>query len=82
MMEEQILKAAAMLSDRITQERVRQMHFMLPSQYIALYFKIDPHGSLMFSFAGILEETEVILQTQRELMMEDDVTSFFGGEKR
>jgi hypothetical protein len=73
MMEEQILKAAAMLSDRITQERVRQMHFMLPSQYIALYFKIDPHGSLMFSFAGILEETEVILQTQRELMMEDDV---------
>ena len=62
--------------------RVRQMHFMLPSQYIALYFKIDPHGSLMFSFAGILEETEVILQTQRELMMEDDVTSFFGGEKR
>ena len=36
----------------------------------------------MFSFAGILEETEVILQTQRELMMEDDVTSFFGGEKR
>merc|ERR1719473_1156327 len=73
MMEQQILKAAAMLSDRITQERVRQMHFMLPSQYIALYFKIDPHGNLLFSFAGILEETEVILQTQRELMMDDDV---------
>merc|ERR1719321_2346655 len=73
MMEQQILKAAAMLSDRIRQERVRQMHFMLPSQYIALHFKIDPDGNLLFSFASILEETEVILQTQRELMMEDDV---------
>merc|ERR1719146_524974 len=72
-MEQQILRAAASLSARIRLERVRQMHFMLPSQYIALHFKIDPDGNLLFSFASILEETEVILQTQRELMMEDDV---------
>merc|ERR1719160_798666 len=73
MMEQQILRAAASLSARIRLERVRQMHFMLPSQYIALHFKIDPDGNLLFSYAGILDETEVILQTQRELMMEDEV---------
>merc|ERR1719486_1144902 len=72
-MEQQILSAAASLSARIRLERVRQMHFMLPSQYIALHFKIDPEGNLLFSYAGILDETEVILQTQRELMMEDEV---------
>lgn len=70
-MDEHIRSVAEELTKRITQERVRQMHFLAPNQYIALHFKITADSTLHFMFASIIPEQEVIIQTRSQLLMED-----------
>jgi hypothetical protein len=70
-MDEHIRSVAEELTQRITQERVRQMHFLAPNQYIALHFKVTGDGTLYFIYASIVPEREVIIQTKNELLMED-----------
>merc|ERR1719375_455018 len=70
-MESHVLGVAEALTKRITQERVRQMHFLAPNQYIALHFKVTGDGTLYFIYASIVPEREVIIQTKNELLMED-----------
>lgn len=70
-MDEHIRGVAEELTQRITQERVRQMHFLAPNQYIALHFKVGKDGDLYFIYASIVPEREVIIQTKNELLMED-----------
>uniref|UniRef100_A0A7S4LQN5 Uncharacterized protein n=1 Tax=Oxyrrhis marina TaxID=2969 RepID=A0A7S4LQN5_OXYMA len=73
--EERIIGAANSLFARIQQERVRQMHFLAPNQYIALHFKVDADHVPHFIFASIIPEEEVILQTKEKLIMEDEVVT-------
>jgi len=70
-MDDHIRSVAEELTQRITQERVRQMHFLAPNQYIALHFKVTGDGTLYFIYASIVPEREVIIQTKNELLMED-----------
>jgi len=70
-MDDHVRGVAEELTQRITQERVRQMHFLAPNQYIALHFKVTGDGTLYFIFASIVPEREVIIQTKNELLMED-----------
>jgi hypothetical protein len=70
-MENHILGVAEALTKRITQERVRQMHFLAPNQYIALHFKVTAEDELHFIYASIIPEREVIIQTRHQLLMED-----------
>eukprot|EP00746_Dinoflagellata_sp_MGD_P005160 gnl/MRDRNA2_/MRDRNA2_109992_c0_seq1.p1 gnl/MRDRNA2_/MRDRNA2_109992_c0~~gnl/MRDRNA2_/MRDRNA2_109992_c0_seq1.p1 ORF type:complete len:492 (+),score=67.35 gnl/MRDRNA2_/MRDRNA2_109992_c0_seq1:76-1551(+) len=70
-MESRVLGVAEALTKRITQERVRQMHFLAPNQYIALHFKVTADDELHFIYASIIPEREVIIQTRHQLLMED-----------
>lgn len=70
-MDAHVRSVAEELTQRITQERVRQMHFLAPNQYIALHFKVTGDGTLYFIYASIVPEREVIIQTKNELLMED-----------
>jgi len=70
-MDDHVRSVAEELTQRITQERVRQMHFLAPNQYIALHFKVTGDGTLYFIYASIVPEREVIIQTKNELLMED-----------
>merc|ERR1712118_625803 len=70
-MDDHVRSVAEELTQRITQERVRQMHFLAPNQYIALHFKVTGDGTLFFIYASIVPEREVIIQTKNELLMED-----------
>jgi len=70
-MDDHVRSVAEELTQRITQERVRQMHFLAPNQYIALHFKVAGDGTLYFIYASIVPEREVIIQTKNELLMED-----------
>jgi len=70
-MDDHVRSVAEELTQRITQERVRQMHFLAPNQYIALHFKVSGDGTLYFIYASIVPEREVIIQTKNELLMED-----------
>mmetsp|Transcript_14436 Transcript_14436/g.31636 ORF Transcript_14436/g.31636 Transcript_14436/m.31636 type:complete len:556 (-) Transcript_14436:22-1689(-) len=70
-MEELMLEAGKTLSQRIEQERVGQMLFLQPSQHVALHFKVSKDDHLMFVYASIISEREVILQTRPQLLMGD-----------
>merc|ERR1712118_598565 len=70
-MDDHVRSVAEELTQRITQERVRQMHFLAPNRYIALHFKVAGDGTLYFIYASIVPEREVIVQTKNELLMED-----------
>lgn len=66
-----VLGVAEALTKRITQERVRQMHFLAPNQYVALHFKVTQDDELHFIYASIIPERDVIIQTRHQLLMED-----------
>jgi len=70
-MQDRLLEVARRLTLRIKQERVRQMHFLAPNQYIALHFKVTPDCVPHFVFASIVPEREVVIQTKYQLLMED-----------
>jgi len=70
-MEDLIYLAGEMLNQQIESERVRQMHFLSPSQHIALHFKVTADHVLHFIYASIISEREVILQTRPQLLMSD-----------
>jgi len=70
-MEELILAAGETLNQRIEQERVRQMLFLGPSQHVALHFKVTKENMLFFTYASVVSEKEVILQTRPQLLMGD-----------
>lgn len=70
-MQERLLEVARRLTLRIKQERVRQMHFLAPNQYVALHFKVTPDSVPHFVFASIVPEREVVIQTKYQLLLED-----------
>lgn len=70
-MEDQLLEVSRHLTHRISQERVRQMHFLAPNQYVALHFKVTPDHVPHFVFASIVPEREVVIQTKYQLLLED-----------
>lgn len=61
------------LEARVCQERVRQMHFLQPTQYIAFHFKLDQNFVHQFLFASIIDEDEAFEQSQSQLVLEDPV---------
>jgi hypothetical protein len=70
-MEDMILAAGEILNGRIEQERVRQMLFLGPTQHVALHFKVTRDHQLMFIYASVVPEKDVILQTRPQLLMGD-----------
>jgi hypothetical protein len=70
-MEDMILAAGEILNGRIEQERVRQMLFLGPTQHVALHFKVTRDHQLMFIYASVVSEKDVILQTRPQLLMGD-----------
>jgi len=70
-MEELIVAAGETLNRRIEQERVRQMLFLHEDQHVALHFKVNADNQLLFIYASVVSEKEVILQTRPQLLMGD-----------
>jgi hypothetical protein len=70
-MEEVIISAGERLSDRIQEERVRQMLFLSPDQHIALHFKVAKDHELFFMYGSVISEKEAIQQTRPQLLMGD-----------
>jgi len=68
-MEDMILAAGDILNGRIEQERVRQMLFLGPTQHVALHFKVTKDHQLLFIYASVVSEKDVILQTRPQLLM-------------
>lgn len=70
-MEEVIISASERFSDRIHEERVRQMLFLPPDQHIALHFKVAKDHELFFMYGSVISEKEAIQQTRPQLLMGD-----------
>jgi len=71
--EDKVREITITLGTRVAQERVRQMHFLQPTQYIAFHFKLDTNFVLNFIFASIISEEEVFVQTQNQLVLDDPI---------
>eukprot|EP00392_Amoebophrya_sp_AT5.2_P000800 g801.t1 len=60
---DEVVQVAKHLFERIRCERIRQMHFLKKSQYIALHFKIEKHSRTpCFIFASVLPEEELCIE--------------------